>query len=84
MAWVEQWVGADLDEGGVGCSAALHGDGLAEPHRVAQVGHPVVGIEHRRRCFRWPTVLINGIVGVCGVKSASALRNSGRIGSIIG
>ena len=25
------------------------GDGLAEPHRVAHVGHPVVGVEQRCR-----------------------------------
>ena len=43
----EQRVGADLDEGGV--LLAGGGDGLAEPHRIAQVGRPVVGVEHRRR-----------------------------------
>ena len=39
----EQGVRADLDEGAV--LGARRGDGLAEPHRVTQVGRPVVGIE---------------------------------------
>ena len=40
----EQRVRADLHEGGV--VGAGGGDGLAEPHRLAQVGHPVLGIEN--------------------------------------
>ena len=49
----EQRVRADLDEGGV--VGAGGGDGLAEPHRVAQVGHPVVGVDSRCRTAgrRW-------------------------------
>ena len=43
----EQRVRADLHEGRV--LGTGRGDGLAEPHRVAQVDHPVVGIEDRRR-----------------------------------
>ena len=39
----EQRVRADFDEGRV--VGAGGGHGLAEPHRVAQIGHPVVGIE---------------------------------------
>ena len=48
----EQRMRADLHEGRV--VGAGRGDGLAEPHRIAQVGHPVVGIEDRRlrRCGR--------------------------------
>ena len=47
MAWVSNGCGLIstkvrvLDAGG--------GDGLAEPHRVAQIGHPVLGIENRSR-----------------------------------
>ena len=40
----EQRVRADLHEGRV--LGAGRGDGLAEPHRVTQVGRPVVGIEN--------------------------------------
>ena len=39
----ENRVWADLDERAVG--GAGGGDGVAEPDRVAQIGHPVVGIE---------------------------------------
>ena len=49
----EQGVRADLDEGAV--LGAGRRDGLAEPHRVTQVGHPVVGVEQRygrQRCGR--------------------------------
>ena len=48
----EQRVRADLDEGAV--VRAGGGDGLAEAHRVAQVGRPVVGVEARyARGGRW-------------------------------
>ena len=40
----EQRVRADFDEGRM--VGAGGGDGLAEPHRVAQVGRPVVCIEN--------------------------------------
>ena len=43
----EHGVWADLDEGRVLCTRGR--DGVAEPHRVAHVGHPVVGIEQRWR-----------------------------------
>ena len=39
----QQRVRADLHEGAV--LGARRGDGLAEPHRVTQVGHPILGIE---------------------------------------
>ena len=41
----EQRVGADLDEGGVVLAGG--GDGLVEADGVAQVGRPMVGVEHR-------------------------------------
>ena len=63
---------------------AAAGDGLGEPHRVAQVGHPVVGIERRRRTGVVEVVVMMGIVAMPGAKSAIAVRNSGRIGSMIG
>ena len=71
---------ADLDEGAV--VGAGGGDGLAEPHRVAHIGHPVVGVEER---------CVTGILDrgdhrdgrEPGTRSASASRSSGRIGSII-
>ena len=50
----QQRVWADLDERGVGGAGGGHR--LGEPHRVTQVGHPVLGItamgrrRHRRRC----------------------------------
>ena len=75
----QQRVGADLDEGAMVVPGG--GDGLAEPHRLAHVGHPVVGVE-QRVVVPSPTVEMNGIVGVLGARSASAARNSGRIGSI--
>ena len=78
----EQRVRADFDEGAVVLAGG--GDGLAEPHRVAQVGRPVVGVEHR--CVPgavdggddpgWP--------GSPEPDPASAARNSGSIGSTIG
>ena len=40
----EQGMGADFDEGGVVLAGS--GDGLAEADGVAQVGRPVVGVEH--------------------------------------
>ena len=56
------------------------GDGLAEPHGVGARWRP----SSRRRATVAPsmTVEMNGIVGVLGVRSASAERSSGRIGSI--
>ena len=39
-------MGADFHEGRVVRAGGRHG--LAEPHRIAQIGHPVVGIERRR------------------------------------
>ena len=41
----EQRVRADLDEGAVG--SACGGNRVAEPDRVAQIGHPVIGVELR-------------------------------------
>ena len=41
----EQGMGADFDESGVVLAGG--GDGLAEANGVAQVGRPVVGVEHR-------------------------------------
>ena len=43
----EHRVGADLNEGAV--VGAGRGDGLAEPNRIAHVGHPVFGIERGLR-----------------------------------
>ena len=40
----QQRVRADLHEGAV--LGARGGDGLAEPHRVAQIGHPILGVEN--------------------------------------
>ena len=40
----EQRVGADFDERRVVLGG--RGDGLAEPHRIAQIGRPVVGVEN--------------------------------------
>ena len=60
------------------------GDGLVESHRVAQVGRPIVGVEHTVGTSSMGVVVIIGMLGGCGAKSASALRNSGSIGSMIG
>ena len=79
----EQRVRADFDEGRV--VSAGRGDGLAEPHRVAQVGHPVVRIESGSAADGLVmVVLMIGMLGGCGAKSASAVRNSGSIGSMVG
>ena len=43
----QQRMRADLHEGGV--LGAGRGDGLAEPHRVAQVGRPILGVENDSR-----------------------------------
>ena len=59
------------------------GDGLAEPHRVAHVGHPVVGIEQRRGTGILDCADRPGCVGSLGARPANASRNSGRMGSII-
>ena len=56
---------ADLDE--IAVLGAGIGDGLTEPHRIAQVGHPVVRAEHRRVPVN-PVVLISGIFGAAGAK----------------
>ena len=45
MAWVSMRMWADLDEGAVLVGGG--GDGLAEPHRLAHIGHPVLGIQQR-------------------------------------
>ena len=83
MAWVSS--GCGLISTKVRVVGAGRRDGLAEPHRIAHVGHPVLGIENDCAAVVSATVVVmNGIVGVLGVKSASAARNSGRIGSIIG
>ena len=78
----EHRVGADLDEGVV--AGAGGGDGLVESHRVAQVGRPIVGVHHRPGPLMVDVVVMIGMLGGCGAKSASALRNSGSIGSMIG
>ena len=44
----QQRMRADLHEGGM--LGARGGDGLAEPHRVAQVGRPILGVEQGLRC----------------------------------
>ena len=83
----EHRVGADLDEGVIGAAGAANGmgDGLVESHRVAQVGRPIVGIHHRWEFSSMGrVVLMIGMLGGWGAKSASALRNSGSIGSMIG
>jgi len=49
----EQWVRADFDEGDVVFGGFR--DGLAEPHRVTQVHHPVVGVK-----LRCPTLALWG------------------------
>ena len=76
-------MGADLDEGGVVLSGG--GDGLAEAGRGCAGWPPSV----RRRSAAGPVggssvVLIIGMAGAAGARSARALRNSGRIGSMIG
>ena len=43
----EQRMRADFDEGGMVFRSGRHS--LAEPHRITQIDHPVVGIERRRR-----------------------------------
>ena len=83
MAWVSSGCGLTSMKVRVLGGGVVHG--LAEPHRVAQVGHPVVGIEQRRRAVGVADGgLISGIFGAAGARSASALRNSGRIGSMVG
>ena len=45
MAWVS--IGCGLISMKVAWFGAGRGDGLAEPHRVAHVGDPVLGVEQR-------------------------------------
>ena len=79
----EQRMRADLDEGARGSAPAaatawLNRTGLrrlATQYSASKTAPRVV----------WSQVVeMNGMVGMLGVKSASAARNSGRIGSMIG
>ena len=80
----QQRVRADLDEGAV--LGAGRGDGLAEPHRVAQVGRPILGVETgTRRSGVVTVVMMTGMVGRLRRQIRPAPnRNSGSIGSMIG
>ena len=80
----QQRVRADLHEGGV--LGAGRGDGLAEPHRVAQVGRPILGVEND--CPGCRSILGGGDHRdgrrLRRQIRQAPLRNSGNIGSMVG
>ena len=77
----QQWMRADLDEGGMALGCGRHR--LGELHRFAHVVHPVVRVERDRSSLS-SAVDDQRDIGAVGRRSASAVRNSGRIGSMVG